>query len=58
VAPPSQHPDAIETGFANFVVGVVTVSRLEALTLDRDGHRRAAFTRQDAGDWSGHWLAP
>jgi pyridoxamine 5'-phosphate oxidase len=46
-----------EAGRANFAVLIVTVNRLEWLYLAANGHRRAAFTRDD-DTWRGTWLVP
>lgn len=50
--------DAAATlGRPNFCAVVVRAERLEFLYLDRRGHRRAAWTRGEAG-WAGAWLVP
>ncbi len=46
-----------EAGRANFALVVMTVTHLEWLHLAATGHRRAAFSRGEAG-WTGTWLIP
>jgi pyridoxine/pyridoxamine 5'-phosphate oxidase len=53
-------PDATESepGFARFAAVAVRVHRLEWLALDRAGHRRLRFERDDAGEWSARRVRP
>ena len=48
---------AVEAGFPEFRVVVVTAARLEFLYLARQGHRRALFT-WDGGAAAANWLVP
>lgn len=48
---------ATMTGRRNFCAVVVTATRLDFLYLDRRGHRRAAWFRDEFG-WEGGWVAP
>ncbi|MGF1456227.1 MAG: pyridoxamine 5'-phosphate oxidase family protein [Alphaproteobacteria bacterium] len=41
----------------HFQIIAIEIDRLDCLSLDRDGHERARFTRSDE-DWSGTWTAP
>lgn len=43
--------------FANFVVMVCQVEKMEALLLHSDGHQRAAFVWTD-NNWKSTWLIP
>ncbi len=46
-----------EPGQANFAVLRLHVHSAEVLSLDYEAHRRAAFTRSNAG-WQGCWISP
>ena len=54
--------EAATLGRPHFAAVLVRAERLELLYLDRRGHRRAAWRREDdqsdADQWSGEWLAP
>jgi hypothetical protein len=49
--------EAVAAGRENFAAVLVAVETLEFLYLDRRGHRRARWTREEAG-WIGAWLVP
>lgn len=61
-------PDAYQTaaptiiqskaGRKNFGVAVTTVTWMEWLWLNSQGHRRAAFAYNNDGSFSAHWLIP
>lgn len=53
---PDEDPDA-RLGRENFCAVVVRAERLDLLYLDRRGHRRAVFLREEEG-WRGDWVAP
>jgi pyridoxamine 5'-phosphate oxidase len=46
-----------EAGRGPFAVMIVTLNRLEWLTLAASGHRRVVFDRVN-GEWRGQWLIP
>lgn len=48
---------AAAIGRAHFAAVLVRAERLDFLYLDRRGHRRAAWRRDETG-WQGTWLAP
>lgn len=49
--------EAVTMGRPHFAAVLVRAWRLEALYLDRRGHRRAGW-RRDGEGWDGGWLAP
>lgn len=53
---PDEDPDG-RMGRENFSAVVVRAERLDLLYLDRRGHRRAVFSREEAG-WRAAWVAP
>jgi hypothetical protein len=56
--PQSDDALAIAAGEANFVAVLMTVERLEWLFLAFEGHRRALFSWDAAGELTSTWLAP
>lgn len=45
-------------GYENFAVIIIQVDFLEYLQLNREGNRRAKFTRNENEEWEGAWLIP
>ena len=58
VSVPPDTPGDPEAGACNLAVLQVTFDRLEWLWLGHDGHRRAAFTWDEADGCEATWLAP
>jgi pyridoxamine 5'-phosphate oxidase len=54
--PARGHNDAAAR--AHFTVLMIHATSLDWLLLATDGHRRALFERDGAGEIAGHWLAP
>jgi hypothetical protein len=48
---------AVPLGRPHFAAVIVRAERLDLLYLDRRGHRRAAWRREEP-DWQGGWIAP
>jgi pyridoxine/pyridoxamine 5'-phosphate oxidase len=53
----SSADNSADVGLDNFAVIRTQITFLEWLSLDRDGHRRAAFNLIN-GNWQGNWLIP
>jgi hypothetical protein len=51
-------PEESEAAYENFAVLVFRARRVELLHLHPQGHRRAAYTRTESGQWEGCWLVP
>jgi pyridoxamine 5'-phosphate oxidase len=58
VSEPPPNPESIDHTATNFAVLRLTFDRLEWLWLSHEGHRRAAFTWDNAANPHATWLAP